>query len=65
MIAGHMYAIRELQSKNYVRGTEQLDAVNQSITHLAKIEGNTTYHSTKLDSIDKRLSEMNGYLRDL
>lgn len=65
MIAGHMYAIRELQSKNYVRATEQLDAVNQSITHLAKIEGNTTYHSTKLDSIDKRLSEMNGYLRDL
>lgn len=64
MIAGHMYAIRELQSKNYMRGTEQLDAINQSITHLAEIAINTRYNA-KLNSIDERMKDTNAYLKAL
>jgi hypothetical protein len=62
LIAGQFTAMREIGQKTYLTGLEQLDSINQSVTHLARIEENTR-HNSKLNSIDERLGEMNNYLK--
>jgi len=62
LIAGQFFAMRELNQKSYLTGVEQLDVLNQSVTHLAEIAANTR-HNQKLVSIDKRLEDMNNYLK--
>ncbi len=62
LIAGQFFAMRELQQKTYFTGVEQLDAINQSVTYLQKIEENTK-HNKKLVDIDSKLQEMNDYLK--
>jgi hypothetical protein len=43
---------------------QQLDVMNQSVTHLAAIERNTN-DIAKLNSIDDRLRDMNNYLKQV
>lgn len=58
MIAGQFFAFREVQQKTYLTGVEQLDAINQTVTHLAKIEVNTR-PIAKLNEIAETLLKMN------
>lgn len=62
LIAGQFYAMRETNQRQYMTGLQQLDAINQSVTHLAEIASNTR-HNQKLVSIDRRLEDMNNYLK--
>lgn len=65
MIAGQMYAIREhMASLRRFQAGEQLDIMNQTVTHLAEIASNTR-HNQKLNSIDDRLKDTNAYLKAL
>ena len=63
MIAGQMYAIREhMAGIRRFQASDQMDLMNQSVTHLAEIAVNTR-HNQKLNSIDDRLKDMNAYLK--
>ena len=64
IIAGQFMAMRELGQKSYTTGLEQLAGINQSVTHLARIEENTR-HNRKLNDIDEKIGEMNLYLRQV
>ncbi len=63
IIAGQMYASREVQQKTYMTGLEQLDAINQSVTHLATIADNTS-HNKRLKQVEEGINETNRILKD-
>jgi hypothetical protein len=54
----------ETQNNHYQTAMQQLDVMNQSVTHLAAIEKNTV-DIAKLNSIDDRLRDMNTYLKQI
>lgn len=62
LIAGQFTAMREIGQKSYLTGLEQLDSINQSVEHLARIDENTR-HNSKLNDINEKLGEMNNYLK--
>jgi len=65
IIAGQFMAMREIGYKTYLTGIEQLDVMNQSVTHLAKIEENTKYN-VHLAEMRDTLNSMNSKIqRDL
>ncbi|MBN2175302.1 MAG: hypothetical protein JW731_14300, partial [Bacteroidales bacterium] len=63
LIAGQFTAMREIGQKSYLTGLEQLDAINQSVTHLAHIEENTRYNR-HLEEIRDDIKNMNTYLKN-
>lgn len=64
LIAGQFYAFRELQQRTLLTAQEQLDSINQSVTHLARIEENTRYNK-HLEEIRDDIKQMNTYLKQV
>ncbi|WP_372932447.1 tape measure protein [Mariniphaga sediminis] len=64
LIAGQFTTMREIGQKSYLTGLEQLDAINQSVTHLARIEENTRYNK-HLAEIRDDIKLMNNYLKQI
>ena len=58
IIAGQFTAMREIGQKQYLTGIEQLDAINQSVAHLAEIAANTRYNK-HLEQIKEDIYNMN------
>lgn len=56
--------IYDIQQKSYMTGIEQLDVMNQSVTHLAEIAANTR-HNKELITIREELKNMNGFLKSI
>ena len=63
LIAGQFYAMRELNQRSFMTGVEQLDAINQSVSHLAEIAANTR-HNKELLVIRDEIKSMNSYLKN-
>ncbi|HCY40434.1 MAG TPA: hypothetical protein DHV48_03635 [Prolixibacteraceae bacterium] len=57
LIAGNLFAVREMQQKSYMTGLEQLDGINQSVSHLAEIAQNTR-HNSRLIGIEEGILSM-------
>jgi tape measure domain-containing protein len=55
--------IADLAQKSYMTGIEQLDVMNQSVTHLAEIASNTRYNK-ELVTIREEIKNMNSYLKN-
>jgi hypothetical protein len=58
LIPGQSKDIREIGQKHYFTGLEQLDVMNQSVTHLARIQENTEYNRHLLE-IKNTMNDMN------
>lgn len=63
LIAGQFFAMREVNQKQYMTGLEQLDGINQSVTHLAKIEINTR-PIARLNEVVELTRETNSILKE-
>lgn len=62
MIAGQFFAFREIQQKIFLNNVEQLDVLNQSISHLSNLVHNTR-HNSNLPEIKEGIIEMRNYLK--
>lgn len=62
MIAGQFFAFREIQQKIYLNNVEQLDVLNQSISHLSDLVHNTR-HNSNLPEIKEGIIDMRNYLK--
>ena len=60
---GYLKLSYEVQKAQYQTGIEQLDVINQSVTHLAQIASNTV-HNKELLVISKEIKDMNNYLKN-
>ncbi len=63
LIAGQFFAFRELQQKHYLTSVQQLDVMNRSASHLAKIEENTRSIS-RLNEIADITADANKILKE-
>jgi len=61
-LLGYNKQIADIQQKAYMTGLEQLDVLNQSVTHLAEIAANTRYNK-ELVTIRDEMKSMNNYLK--